>query len=65
MVDDPIRPTATEIDGNVMDTRCVKDAKVFRTNRWERARSTAMSKLDTKTKALKGDRDKKTTIPLL
>lgn len=65
LVDDPIRPTATEIDGDVMDIRCVKDAKVFRTNRWERAWSTAMSKLDTKTKLLEGDHGKKATIPLL
>jgi hypothetical protein len=61
----PVLPTVTEIDGNVMDARCVKNAEFFRTSRWKSARSAAMAKLDTKAKILKSSRGEKLTIPEL
>jgi hypothetical protein len=61
----PVRPTVTEVDGDIMDFGCVEDAEVSRTGGWKRTRSTAVPQLDTKTETLKGNRSEKKAIPNL
>jgi hypothetical protein len=63
MVDEPVRPTVTEVDGNVMYTGRVKDTKMFRTSGWKRARRTAMPELDTEAEILKSNHREKLPIP--
>ena len=65
LVDAPVHPTVTEIDGDGMDTRCVNDAKGFMTRRRKRAWSATMPKLDTKANTLKCNDGEKMTIPHL
>ena len=49
LMDEPVCATITEINGDVMDSRCVENAEFFRASGWEWTWSTAMPKLDTKT----------------
>lgn len=65
LVDDPVRPTVTEIDGEVMDSGCVEYAESGGTYRWKRTWSAPMPELDTETKTLKGYRSEETAIPNL
>ena len=55
LMDEPIRPTVAEIDRNVMNSGCVENAEVCRTEGQKRAWCTAMPELDTETEALKAD----------
>jgi hypothetical protein len=65
LMDDPIRPTVTEIYGNEMDSGCVENAKVCRPRGWMRTLDATMPKLDTETETLKGNHSEKTAIPNL
>jgi len=65
LMDDPVRPTVTEVDSDVMNSGCVENAEVSRTGGWKRTRSTAVPQLDTKTETLKGNRSEKKAIPNL
>lgn len=65
LMDDPVRTTVTEIDRNIMDSRCVEDAEVCRTRGRKRARRTTVPELDTETEALKGNHSKETAVPNL
>ena len=47
-MDEAVHPTVTEIDGNVMDSRCVDDAEVLGASGRKCTWSAAMPKLDTK-----------------
>lgn len=65
LMDEPVHPTVTEIDRNVMNSRCVENTEVCRTRGWKRTWRAAVPELDTETEVLKAVRNKKPAVPNL
>jgi hypothetical protein len=55
MVYDTISPAVTEIDRNMVYSRCVENAEISRSGSRARARSPTMTKLNAKPEILKGN----------